>query len=71
MRNTCMVREHHMAILPANHVNAFCMGLCVSGESYVKYTYMIGREHNHVILPDDASFSLRKIVRRIYHYFAK
>ena len=32
-----------MVVLPASHVGAFCMRLCVSGGSYVKYTYMIGR----------------------------
>ena len=41
-RNTYMVREHHVTVLPANHVNVLCMGLCVSGGSYVQYTYMIG-----------------------------
>ena len=46
-----------MAVLLTNHVSAFYMGLCVSGGSYVKYTYMIGREHNHVMLSDHASLS--------------
>ena len=37
-----MVREHHMAVLPANYVSVLCMGLCVSGGSHAQYTYMIG-----------------------------
>ena len=46
-----------MAVLPANHVSAFCIELCISGRFHVKYTYMIGREHSHVVLPDHASLS--------------
>ena len=45
-----MVREYHVAVLLANHVSTFCIGLCVSGGSYTKYTYMIGREYSHVVL---------------------
>ena len=52
-----MVREHHVAVLLANHVSAFYMKLYISGRSQVKYTYMIGREHSHVVLPDHASLS--------------
>ena len=37
-----MIREHYVAVLPANYVNVFYMELCVSGGSYVKYTYNIG-----------------------------
>ena len=40
-RNTCIVWEHHVDVLPANYVSVFCMKLCVSGGSHVKYTYMI------------------------------
>ena len=36
-----MVREHHVAVLPANHVSVLCIGLCVSGGSHTQYTYMI------------------------------
>ena len=36
-----MVREHHVAVLPVNHVSVLCIGLCVSGGSHVQYTYMI------------------------------
>ena len=60
MRNTCMVREHHVTVPPANHVSAFCMRLCVSGGSYVKYTYMIGQDHSYVVLPNHGSVSLVK-----------
>ena len=42
MRNTYMVREHHVAVLLANYVNVLCMRLCVSGGSYTQYTYIIG-----------------------------
>ena len=37
-----MVPEHHVAVLPINHVSVLCMRLCVSGGSHVQYTYMIG-----------------------------
>ena len=37
-----MVREHHVAVLPANHVSVLCMGLCVSDGSHAQCTYMIG-----------------------------
>ena len=33
------------------------MGLYVNGESHIKCSYMIGREYNHVVLPDHASLS--------------
>ena len=56
-RKTYMVRKHHVAVLPVNHVGAFYIGLCVSGGSYVKCSYMIGREYSHVVLPDHASIS--------------
>ena len=49
--------KHHVAVLLANYVNAFYMKLCVSGESHVKYTYIIGQEHSHAVLPDHASLS--------------
>ena len=41
-RNTYMVREHHVVVLPTNHVSVLCMRLCVSGGSHAQYTYMIG-----------------------------
>ena len=50
-----MVREHHVAVLPANHINAFCMGPTTNTQSYAKCTYVIGWEHSHVVLPDHAS----------------
>ena len=56
-RNTCMVREHHVAVLPANHVSAFYIGLYVSGGSHIKYIYMISQEHSHMVLPDYTSLS--------------
>ena len=37
-----MVQEHHMVVLPANHVRVLCIGLCISGESHIQYTYTIG-----------------------------
>ena len=40
--NTYMVREHHVAVLSANHVSVLCMGLCVSSGSHAQYTYIIG-----------------------------
>ena len=52
-----MVREHHVAVLPANHVNAFCMRPTTNTQSHVKCTYMIGREHSHVVLPNHARIS--------------
>ena len=56
-----MVREHHVAMLPTNHISVFCMELCISDGSHIKYTYMIGREHNHVVLPDYASISPTRV----------
>ena len=41
-RNTYMIQENHVAVLPANHISVLCMRLCVSGGSYTQYTYMIG-----------------------------
>ena len=46
-----------MVVLPTNHVSVFCMELCVSSRSYIKYIYMIGQEHSHVMLPNHASLS--------------
>ena len=37
-----MVQEHHVAVLPVNHVSVLCMRLCVSGGFHTQYTYMIG-----------------------------
>ena len=52
-----MVYEYHVTVLPANHVKAFYMGLCISGGSHIKYSYIIGREHSYVVLPDHANLS--------------
>ena len=43
--------------VPTNHISVFCMELCVSGRFHVKYTYMIGREHSHIVLPDYINIS--------------
>ena len=59
-----VVREHHKVVFPTNHISAFRMGLCVSGGFYVKYIYMIGLEHSHVVLPDHASLS--RVVYELY-----
>ena len=60
-RNTCMVREHHVAVLPANHVNVLCMGPTTNTQSHAQYTYMIGWEHGHVVLLDHVSISHLKL----------
>ena len=52
-----MVREHYVIMLLVNHVSIFYMRLCVSSGSHVKYTYMIGQEHSHVVFPDHAKLS--------------
>ena len=58
-RNICVVLKHYVAVLlPVNHINAFYMGLCVSGGSHKKYTYMISWKYNHVMLQDHARISL-------------
>ena len=36
-----MVWEHHVAVLPINHISVLCTGLCVSGGSHAQYTYII------------------------------
>ena len=56
-RNTYMIQEHHVVVFPVNYASTFCMRLCVSNGSDVKYTYMIDREHNHVVLPDYTNLS--------------
>ena len=61
MRRTYMVREHHVAILSANHVSVFYIGSTTNIQFYGKCTYIIGREHNHVMLPNHTS-----IFPRIY-----
>ena len=53
-----MVREYYVAVLPTNHISAFCMELCISDGSHIKCTYIINREYSHVALPDHASISL-------------
>ena len=67
-RNTCMVRKHHMAVLLANYVSAFFMGLCVSDGSHIKYTYMIGRNYSHVVLSNHASLSPLLMVHHVPWY---
>ena len=57
-RNFCMVRKYHMDVLPANHMSIFYIELCISGGSYIKYTYMISWEHSHVVLQNRVSLSL-------------
>ena len=52
-----MVPEYYVTILPTNHISIFCMELYVSDGSHIKYTYMIGREHSHAVLSDQASLS--------------
>ena len=56
-RNTCVVFEHNMVVLPVNYVNVFYMGLCISGRSHKKYTYIIDWKHNHMVLQDHAKIS--------------
>ena len=43
-RNTYMVQEHYVTVLPVNHVSILCIGLYVSNESHTQYTYMIDPE---------------------------
>ena len=40
-----------------NHISVLCMGPTTNTQSYAQYTYMIGREHSHVMLPNHASIS--------------
>ena len=40
-----------------NYVSVLCMGPTTNIQSYAQYTYMIGREYNHVVLPDHVSIS--------------
>ena len=47
-RNTCIVWEYYISVLSVNYVSTFYIGLCVSGGSYIKYTYMIDGEYNHM-----------------------
>ena len=52
-----MVREHHVAVLPINHISVFYMGPTTNTQSHTKCIYMIGWEHNHVVLADYANIS--------------
>ena len=52
---TCMVWEYYVAVLPVNHIITFCMRLYVNGGSHIKYTYMIDREHSHMVLSNHAN----------------
>ena len=49
--------EHHVTVLPANHVNVFCMRPTTNTQSHTKCTYMIDQEYSHEILPDHISLS--------------
>ena len=49
-RKTYMIRKHHVAVLLANHANIFYMGLTINTQSHTKCTYIIDREHSHMIL---------------------
>ena len=57
-RKTCMIQKHHVAVLSANHVSVFYMGLVTNTQSHAKCTYMIDKEYNHMMLPDYTSISL-------------
>ena len=52
-----MVWEHRVAMFSANDVSVFYMGFTINTQSYAKCTYMIGREHSHVVLSDYTSIS--------------
>ena len=56
-----MVQKHHMTMLSINYVSAFCMGLYANSGSYIKYTYIIGWEHSHIVLPNYTSLFQYKI----------
>ena len=57
-----MVREYHVTVLPANHLSKFYMGSTINTQSHIKYTYMIGWKHSHVVLRDYASLFPNRIV---------
>ena len=48
-----------MIILLINYISIFYMKLCVTNESYIKYTYMISQKHNHMML-----WTMQALLRR-------
>ena len=58
-RNTCMIRERHVAVLPANNVSVFYMEPATNTQSHEKCTYMISWEHSHIVLLNYASISIQ------------
>ena len=52
-----MVREYHVTVLSDNFVSIFYMKLTTNTQSHTKYTYMIDRKYNHMVLPDHTSLS--------------
>ena len=46
-----------MVVFPVNYINAFYIGLYVSGVSHKKYTYLIGWEYSYVVLQDHKKIS--------------
>ena len=52
-----MVRNHHVAVLPTNHVSTFYLGLYISGGSHIKYIYIIDWKYNYVVFSDHTSLS--------------
>ena len=54
-----MIRERHVTVLPANNVSAFYMGPATNTQSHEKCTYMISREHSHIVVPNHASISIQ------------
>ena len=40
-----------------NHVNVLCMESITNTQFHTQYTYIIGRKHSHVVLPDHVSIS--------------
>ena len=60
-RNTYMVREHHVAVLPTNHINVLCMKLRVSGGSHTQYSCMISLEAQPCALVGKAVKYMKRI----------
>ena len=46
-----------MVELYVNYINIFYIGLYINDESHIKYAYIIGWEHNHVVLSDHTNLS--------------
>ena len=49
--------EHHVTVLPANHIRAFYMGSITNTQFHVKCSYMISQEYSLVLLQDHTSIS--------------